>query len=67
MTAIGDMPVTQVMDYKRSKLVRPFCFMSDVLEKEGLQFICKIPTGFANGLGISSIYKRHVKSIWPDP
>jgi len=46
MTAIGEMPVTRVIDYKRSVLVAPFYFQSNVLRKCGLPDECIIPPGF---------------------
>ena len=41
MTAIGEMPVSQVIDHRRSRLTCPFWFQSDVLNRE-----CIIPVGF---------------------
>jgi hypothetical protein len=41
MTAIGEMPITRVIDHKRSVLVEPFFFHSDVLKAD-----CIIPPGF---------------------
>lgn len=41
MTAIGPMPVSEVIDYKRSRLTRSFYFWSDILGRG-----CVIPVGF---------------------
>lgn len=46
MTAIGEMPITQVIDYKRSRLTRSFYFESDILNKLGLRYKCLIPIDF---------------------
>ena len=46
MTAIGEMPVSRVIDYERSILVLPFYFQSDVLKKLGLKHDIKVPAGF---------------------
>ena len=41
MTAIGEMPTSQVIDYKRSRLTVPFYFESDILKCS-----CLIPVNF---------------------
>jgi len=46
MTAIGKMPATRVIDYKRSVLIEPFYFQSDVLRKAGFPDECIVPQGF---------------------
>ena len=46
MTAIVEMPISQVIDYKRSVLKEPFYFKSDVLKKFGLKYTVRIPIGF---------------------
>ena len=46
MTAIGAMPTAQVIDYKRSRLVAPFFFQSDVLKDLDLKDQVLIPADF---------------------
>ena len=46
MTAIKEMPVSRVIDYKRSVLTESFYFQSDVLEELGLRHEVEIPAGF---------------------
>ena len=46
MTAIGEMPVSRVIDYKRSRLISPFYFQSDVLKSLNLKNECLAPAGF---------------------
>lgn len=42
MTVIRELPITQIIDYKYSRLVEPFYFYSDVLK-----CWCEIPAGFS--------------------
>jgi hypothetical protein len=46
ITLIGEMPVSRVIDYKRSKLTEPFYFQSMVLKELKLKYKIWIPTGF---------------------
>ncbi len=46
MTAIGAMPESRVIDYKRSALTKPFYFESDILKKLGLRYKVFIPIDF---------------------
>lgn len=46
MTAIGAMPITQLIDYRRSRFTVPFYFQSDVLKALGMQDECEIPIDF---------------------
>ena len=41
MTEIKELPITQIVDYKNSKVMVPFEFYSDILGKW-----CSIPVGF---------------------
>jgi len=46
MTAIGEMPFSQVIDFKKSRLICSFYFQSDILKALGLQDECFIPINF---------------------
>jgi hypothetical protein len=41
MTAIGEYPITQIIDFKRSRFTKSFYFQSDILKRD-----CIIPIGF---------------------
>ena len=46
MTQIDQLPVTRVIDYKHSQLVRPFYCQSDILKKAGHNPVMIIPVNF---------------------